>query len=196
MSIVESGGRKGFATLCILNKCLPLTSSAVCTLYSLSGDIMDYKQLIDDTIFMFEYIRNEKSEQNYEEILEIVSTTNLVVLAGRHLKHEDVGSEDDAYVELWLDDQKDKQRTKVINNSNNPTWNETLVFDLGDKKCDYLHMAVYDKDPVGQDHIGSAKVNLKNVYDSGESTEWISLVPGTGGTAINGLVHLKMKYEN
>ncbi|CAF1530502.1 unnamed protein product [Didymodactylos carnosus] len=138
-----------------------------------------------------------KQERKTHSIIYTMGRLTVEVLEGRHLKNEDIGGEDDAYVELWLlDDQKDKQRTKVVNNSNNPKWKETLVFDLGGKKYDYLQVAVYDKDPVGQDHIGSAKVDLKNVYGSGESIEWITLAPGAGGTAINGLIHLKMKYEN
>ncbi|CAF1292618.1 unnamed protein product [Didymodactylos carnosus] len=31
---------------------------------------MHCKQLIDDVVFMFKYIRNEKLEENYEEILD------------------------------------------------------------------------------------------------------------------------------
>ncbi|CAF1610531.1 unnamed protein product, partial [Didymodactylos carnosus] len=54
--------------LCILNKCLSLTLSVAYGLQSPGDDIMDCAQLIDDIIFMFKYIRNEKLEQNYEEI--------------------------------------------------------------------------------------------------------------------------------
>ncbi|CAF1657264.1 unnamed protein product, partial [Didymodactylos carnosus] len=69
--------------LCILNKRLSLTSPVVCGLQS-SGDIMDCKQLIDDIIFMFKYSRNEKLEQNYEEIFDDVR--ELCYITGQFVK--------------------------------------------------------------------------------------------------------------
>jgi Ca2+-dependent lipid-binding protein len=53
-------------------------------------------------------------------------TLEVTILEGRHLKDEDVVGKDDAYIELYLD--KDyKQRTKTIQNSNDPTWNQTFT---------------------------------------------------------------------
>jgi Ca2+-dependent lipid-binding protein len=51
----------------------------------------------------------------------------VTILEARHLKDKDiVGGKDDAYVELYLD-KNYKQRTKTIQDSNNPVWDETFI---------------------------------------------------------------------
>jgi Ca2+-dependent lipid-binding protein len=53
-------------------------------------------------------------------------TLEVSILAGRNLKDEDVVGQNDAYVEVYLD--KDyRQRTTIVQNSNNPTWNQKLT---------------------------------------------------------------------
>ncbi len=53
-------------------------------------------------------------------------TLEVTIVAGRHLKDEDIVGKNDAYVEIYLD--KDyKQRTKTISNSNDPTWNQKFT---------------------------------------------------------------------
>lgn len=51
----------------------------------------------------------------------------VTIIEGRNLKQKDKFSEDDAFIEIYLDEKKLKQKTKVIHNSNNPIWNETFV---------------------------------------------------------------------
>jgi len=51
----------------------------------------------------------------------------VTLVAGRHLKQKDTFSENDPYVEIYLDDKHLKQKSKTIQNSNNPTWHESFV---------------------------------------------------------------------
>jgi Ca2+-dependent lipid-binding protein len=51
----------------------------------------------------------------------------VTVIEGRNLKKKDLFSENDAYVQLYLDDKKQKQKTKVKNNCKTPQWNESFV---------------------------------------------------------------------
>jgi Ca2+-dependent lipid-binding protein len=50
----------------------------------------------------------------------------ITVIEGRNLKQKDTFSENDAYVQIYLDDKNRKQKTKTKQNSNNPIWNETF----------------------------------------------------------------------
>lgn len=51
---------------------------------------------------------------------------SVTILDAQKLDDEDtIGGGNDAYVEVYLDDDY-KQRTATISNSNNPQWNETF----------------------------------------------------------------------
>lgn len=51
---------------------------------------------------------------------------SVTIVEAKGLDDEDtVGGLNDAYVEVYLDDDY-KQRTATISNSNNPKWNETF----------------------------------------------------------------------
>lgn len=54
------------------------------------------------------------------------STLRVTIIEGRQLKDADIVGQNDAFVEVYLD-KKYKQRTKTIQNSNNPVWNETFT---------------------------------------------------------------------
>lgn len=51
----------------------------------------------------------------------------VTLVEGRNLKQKDTFSENDAYVQMYLDDKHQKQKSKVIQNSNNPKWNQSIV---------------------------------------------------------------------
>jgi Ca2+-dependent lipid-binding protein len=51
----------------------------------------------------------------------------VTVVEARNLKQKDTFSESDGYVKVYLDDKNQKQKSKTKQNSNNPTWNESLV---------------------------------------------------------------------
>lgn len=51
----------------------------------------------------------------------------VTVIAGRNIKKKDLFSESDPFVQIYLEDKHQKQKTKVKNNTKNPQWNETFV---------------------------------------------------------------------
>jgi Ca2+-dependent lipid-binding protein len=54
------------------------------------------------------------------------NTLQVTIVEGRDLKDKDFLRKDDAFVEIYLD--KDyKQRTTVVKDTDNPTWNETFI---------------------------------------------------------------------
>jgi len=50
----------------------------------------------------------------------------VTVIEAKNLKKKDKLSENDPFVEIYLDDKHAKQKTKTKQNSKNPKWNQTL----------------------------------------------------------------------
>ncbi|UJR27716.1 hypothetical protein I4U23_008993 [Adineta vaga] len=119
---------------------------------------------------------------------------SVTIVEAKELKDEDtVTGANDAYVEVYLDDDY-KQRTATISNSNNPQWNETFQFRVEEKQ-DHLHIKVYDDDgPTDRDSIGSAKIKLASVKQTGTFDDWVKL-PKLMGLKSSGTVHVRMTFH-
>ncbi|KAJ3050145.1 hypothetical protein HK097_008870 [Rhizophlyctis rosea] len=87
-----------------------------------------------------------------------MSRLEVRLLEARNLKDEDTIGQNDAYIELWLDEDY-KQRSSVVNNSNNPTWNETFTLQvIGGKHK--LHLKAIDQDVGDKDKIGEGSIDV------------------------------------
>ena len=53
-------------------------------------------------------------------------TLEVTVVEGRNLKDQDVVGKNDAYVELYVD-KGFKQRTSIVKDTNDPTWNQRFT---------------------------------------------------------------------
>ncbi|KAJ3040709.1 GRAM domain-containing protein 2A [Rhizophlyctis rosea] len=106
-----------------------------------------------------------------------MSRVEVRLLEAKNLKDQDtLGGQNDAYVELWFDDDY-KQRSSVVNNSNNPVWNETFTFQvLGGKHK--LTLKALDKDLVGKDDIGSGTIDISRALNGHVIDEWVKLHGG------------------
>jgi Ca2+-dependent lipid-binding protein len=51
----------------------------------------------------------------------------VTVVEAKDLKQKDTFSENDAFVQMYLDEKYQKQKSKTKQNSNNPKWNEQFV---------------------------------------------------------------------
>ena len=51
----------------------------------------------------------------------------VTIVEGRNLKKKDFFSESDPFVQIYLDDKKQKQKTSVQKNMKNPQWNQSFV---------------------------------------------------------------------
>ncbi|KAI8078252.1 C2 domain-containing protein [Gilbertella persicaria] len=116
----------------------------------------------------------------------------VTVIEARDLHDEDLVGQNDAFVELYLD--KDyKQRTSVVDNSNNPVWNETFTFNLEEGRHHKLYLNVIDKDLVGSDDIGEGKLELEEVFNGTPTDTWVKL-PAKLGLTSHGEVHLYVQF--
>jgi len=105
----------------------------------------------------------------------------VTIIEGRNLKKKDLFSENDPFVQIYLDENQ-KQKTKVKHNSKNPTWNQIFVlyicllffsielnlsiyFSNHFQGQDILHIDVYDEDTIKNDIIGSLTIDLQDLYE-------------------------------
>ncbi|KAI8876195.1 hypothetical protein K501DRAFT_262550 [Backusella circina FSU 941] len=117
---------------------------------------------------------------------------NVTVIEGRKLKDKDLIGQNDPYVELWVDE-KYKQKTAVINNNNNPVWNQTFTFPLNEGRKHKLYLKVFDKDLIGSDNIGEAKYDFEELFNGQPVDTWVKL-PAKMGLTSHGEIHLYMQF--
>ncbi|CAO3622333.1 unnamed protein product [Cunninghamella echinulata] len=127
------------------------------------------------------------SHKNPEGVLHVT------IVEGRNLKGEDLVGKNDPYVEFWIDS-KYKQRTKQLNNTNNPVFNQTFTFPLSNGSSDHkIHFQVYDKDFVGSDKIGDVSVDFADVVKGRAVDEFFKLT-GKTGIRSHGELHVVLQF--
>jgi Ca2+-dependent lipid-binding protein len=105
-------------------------------------------------------------------------TLVLTVVDGRNLKDQDLFGKMDPYVNFQLaagTSIRNKWRCKTHKNGGkNPSWNDRHNFDVveGD---DRIQAQVYDEDTASDDLIGSASIDLGQVFSRGIRDEWFPL---------------------
>ncbi|KAK6151710.1 hypothetical protein DH2020_014345 [Rehmannia glutinosa] len=99
-----------------------------------------------------------------------------------------VGGKADPYVVLTLKKSESKNKTRVVNESLNPVWNQTFDFVVEDGLHDMLILEVWDHDTFGKDYMGKCILTLTRVLLEGEYKDTFPLDDAKSGT-IN--LHLK-----
>ncbi|KAJ3152321.1 hypothetical protein HK101_001833 [Irineochytrium annulatum] len=90
------------------------------------------------------------------------------IIRARDLNQSHWTRADNAFVELYLE-QAYKQRTTTINRTDSPTWNETFQLNFNDQHV--IHFHVCDKEFIGKDSVGYAKVDFRHLIDKVGHTE-------------------------
>ncbi|CAO3646829.1 unnamed protein product [Cunninghamella blakesleeana] len=127
------------------------------------------------------------SHKNPEGVLHVT------IVEARKLKEEDLVGKNDPYVEFWIDS-KYKQRTKQLNNTNNPVFNQTFTFPLTSGSSDRkITFQVYDKDLVGSDKIGDVTYDFSDVVQGRSVDEWLKL-KGKIGLRSHGELHVVLQF--
>ncbi|KAI8379779.1 C2 domain-containing protein [Radiomyces spectabilis] len=120
-------------------------------------------------------------------------TLSVTIIEARKLHGEDLIGKNDPYVELWLDE-KYKQRTKELSNTNDPVWNQTFTFPIeGGSSVHKLYLKVLDKDPIGSDKIGEAKLDFADAFRGSPIDTWVKL-PAKLGLTSHGEVHVYIQF--
>ncbi|KAJ3106588.1 hypothetical protein HDU97_005953 [Phlyctochytrium planicorne] len=88
----------------------------------------------------------------------MVGVVEVKIVKAWGLNKKDMFTQNDAFVEFWLNDKSYKQRTSVIQSSQ-PEWNQVFTLNW-EKPHDTLHFHVLDKDLIGTDGIGYCKFDF------------------------------------
>ncbi|KAL0904774.1 hypothetical protein M5K25_026924 [Dendrobium thyrsiflorum] len=139
-----------------------------------------------------------KSGTNGSEVLDTSSykkkdvivrgVLSVTVISAEDLPAMDVLGKADPFVVLTMKKTDAKNKTRVVNNSLNPTWNQTFDFVVEDGLHDMLILEVYDHDTFGKDFIGRCIMTLTRALMEGEYQDSILLEEAKSGK-LN--VHLK-----
>ncbi|KAI8528683.1 hypothetical protein RHMOL_Rhmol12G0166600 [Rhododendron molle] len=96
----------------------------------------------------------------------------ITVAEGKDLLVKDKFGKSDPYVKLQYG--KILQKTKVVQHTTNPIWNQRFEFDeIGGGE--YLKIKCYSEETLGDENIGSARVNLEGLAEGSTRDVWVPL---------------------
>ncbi|GLJ11106.1 hypothetical protein SUGI_0143120 [Cryptomeria japonica] len=96
----------------------------------------------------------------------------VTVVEGRNLTGKDRSGKSDPYIKLQYG--KIIQKTKSISRELNPVWNQEFEFnEIGDGE--YLKVKCYNEEFLGDESMGSARVNLEGLEEGARKDVWVPL---------------------
>ncbi|XP_068641603.1 synaptotagmin-5-like [Aristolochia californica] len=114
---------------------------------------------------------------------------SVTVISAENLPAMDVMGKADPFVVLQMKKTETKNKTRVVNDSLNPAWNQTFDFVVEDGLHDMLILEVYDHDTFGKDYIGRCILTLTRVILEGEYKDSFPL-----DGAKSGILNLHLKW--
>ncbi|KAL8497823.1 hypothetical protein ACS0TY_021241 [Phlomoides rotata] len=108
---------------------------------------------------------------------------SVTVISAEDLAPADLmGGKADPYVVLTLKKTESKNKTRVVNDSLNPVWNQTFDFVVEDGLHDMLVLELWDHDTFGKDYMGRCILTLTRVILEGEYKDTFPLDGAKSGT--------------
>nr|CAD1825813.1 unnamed protein product [Ananas comosus var. bracteatus] len=92
---------------------------------------------------------------------------SVTVISGEDLPAMDMTGKSDPYVVLTMKKTKTKYKTRVVNESLNPMWDQTFDFVVEDGLHDMLILEVWDHDTFGKDYMGRLHHDSDKSYNGG-----------------------------
>ncbi|CAM9000956.1 unnamed protein product [Rhodiola kirilowii] len=93
---------------------------------------------------------------------------SVTIISAEDLPPADVMGKADPYVVVTLKKTESRNKTRVVNDSLNPVWNQTFDFVVEDALHDMLILEIFDHDTFGKDHMGRCILTLTRVIMEGE----------------------------
>jgi len=122
----------------------------------------------------------KSSSRKKKEII-MRGVLSVTVISGEDLPAMDRNGKSDPYVVLSLKKSKTKYKTRVVNESLNPVWNQTFDFVVEDGLHDMLILEVYDHDTFRRDYMGRCILTLTKVMLEEEYEESFNLEGAKSG---------------
>ncbi|XP_047149279.1 synaptotagmin-5-like, partial [Vigna umbellata] len=107
---------------------------------------------------------------------------SVTVISAEDLPVVDLMGKADPFVVLSLKKTEKKLKTRVVNESLNPVWNQTFDFVVEDGLHEMLILEVYDHDTFGKEKIGRVILTLTKVILEGEYNETFPLDGAKSGS--------------
>ncbi|XP_021738935.1 synaptotagmin-5-like isoform X1 [Chenopodium quinoa] len=131
-------------------------------------------------------IERKTSEKKHEVILRGV--LSVTVVSAENLPVMDLTGKSDPYVTVSLKKAGTKMKTRVLNETLNPVWNQTFDFVVEDALHELLIFEVYDHDTIGKNYMGRCIMTLTRVLLEGDLYDIFDLDGTTSGRLA---LHLK-----
>ncbi|CAJ2643585.1 synaptotagmin-5-like [Trifolium pratense] len=106
---------------------------------------------------------------------------SVTVISAEDLPVVDLMGKADPFVVLSLKKSEKKQKTRVVNESLNPVWNQTFDFVVEDGLHDMLIVELWDHDTFGKEKMGKVIMTLTKVILEGEYDETFDLDDAKSG---------------
>ncbi|MBA0693713.1 hypothetical protein Goari_004066 [Gossypium aridum] len=113
-------------------------------------------------------IENEKAVTQKKKEVIVRGVLSVTVISAEDLPIVDLMGKADPYVVLTMKKSEAKHKTRVVNDSLNPVWNQTFDFVVEDGLHDMLILEVWDHDTFGKDYMGRCILTLTRVILEGE----------------------------
>ncbi|XP_017609089.1 synaptotagmin-5-like [Gossypium arboreum] len=126
-------------------------------------------------------IENEKAVTHKKREIIIRGVLSVTVISAEDLPIVDLMGKADPYVVLTMKKSELKNKTRVVNDSLNPVWNQTFDFVVEDGLHDMLILEVWDHDTFGKDYMGRCILTLTRVILEGEYKDCLLLEGAKSG---------------
>ncbi|KAK8340451.1 hypothetical protein V6Z11_A08G102700 [Gossypium hirsutum] len=126
-------------------------------------------------------IENEKAVTHKKREIIIRGVLSVTVITAEDLPIVDLMGKADPYVVLTMKKSELKNKTRVVNDSLNPVWNQTFDFVVEDGLHDMLILEVWDHDTFGKDYMGRCILTLTRVILEGEYKDCMPLEGAKSG---------------
>lgn len=130
----------------------------------------------------------ERSSTQRKRDVIVRGVLSVTVLSAEDLPAMDLMGKADPYVVLLMKKTETKNKTRVVNDSLNPAWNQTFDFVVEDGLHDMLILEVWDHDTFGKDYMGRVILTLTRVIMEGEYRDSFPLEDAKSGRVT---LHLK-----
>jgi Ca2+-dependent lipid-binding protein len=122
-------------------------------------------------------------------VTSLLMQLNVRVCEARGLAKMDALGKSDPYAVLQLVGCADKQKTKAIQNTLNPTWNEQFRFSIYNPARQALTILLRDQDVTLDEDMAKAEIQLAQVPVGQVVDKWYDLTP-VKGVKTGGQIHL------
>ncbi|KAI8569112.1 hypothetical protein RHMOL_Rhmol02G0253600 [Rhododendron molle] len=131
-----------------------------------------------------------KSGSSKKKDVIVRGVLSVTVIAAENLPAADIMGKSDPFVVVIMKKSEQKNKTRVLNNTLNPVWNQTFDFVVEDGLHELLILEVWDHDTFGKDKMGRCIMTLTRVILEGEFTDTFTI----DGTK-SGKLHLNLKWN-